>query len=229
MIYQLVFITITSEKKEATNIMKFKRSLSVLIASSVLLVACNNDDEQIKSYNDGLDKIQKAEQPIQAVNQSMNKLEKEKEKLTKEISGKDINSVQDQVQKVLKNTNERDKELKKEVNAMDKSEQEFKRIKNDVSEIEDKEKKKQFEEFNQAMEKKYQTHSDLVKGYQNVINKEKNLFSYFTGQSGTQEEIDTRSKSLVDAQKQMKSKVDNYTNSIKKVQKEKSDIDQYFK
>ncbi|MDQ7174934.1 hypothetical protein RCF65_02920, partial [Staphylococcus chromogenes] len=68
-----------------------------------------------------------------------------------------------------------------------------------------------------------------VKGYQNVINKEKNLFSYFTGQSGTQEEIDTRSKSLVDAQKQMKSKVDNYTNSIKKVQKEKSDIDQYFK
>ncbi|RIM12976.1 hypothetical protein BU688_03835, partial [Staphylococcus chromogenes] len=52
---------------------------------------------------------------------------------------------------------------------------------------------------------------------------------YFTGQSGTQEEIDTRSKSLVDAQKQMKSKVDNYTNSIKKVQKEKSDIDQYFK
>ncbi|PTG33462.1 hypothetical protein BU634_05750, partial [Staphylococcus chromogenes] len=50
-----------------------------------------------------------------------------------------------------------------------------------------------------------------------------------TGQSGTQEEIDTRSKSLVDAQKQMKSKVDNYTNSIKKVQKEKSDIDQYFK
>ncbi|PTF77170.1 hypothetical protein BUY02_06920, partial [Staphylococcus chromogenes] len=64
---------------------------------------------------------------------------------------------------------------------------------------------------------------------QNVINKEKNLFSYFTGQSGTQEEIDTRSKSLVDAQKQMKSKVDNYTNSIKKVQKEKSDIDQYFK
>ncbi|PTG18887.1 YkyA family protein, partial [Staphylococcus chromogenes] len=76
---------------------------------------------------------------------------------------------------------------------------------------------------------KYQTHSDFVKGYQNVINKEKNLFSYFTGQSGTQEEIDTRSKSLVDAQKQMKSKVDNYTNSIKKVQKEKSDIDQYFK
>lgn len=209
--------------------MKFKRSLSVLIASSVLLVACNNDDEQIKSYNDGLDKIQKAEQPIQAVNQSMNKLEKEKEKLTKEISGKDINSVQDQVQKVLKNTNERDKELKKEVKAMDKSEQEFKKIKNDVSKIEDKEKKKQFEEFNQAMEKKYQTHSDFVKGYQNVINKERNLFSYFTGQSGTQEEIDTRSKSLVDAQKQMKSKVDNYTNSIKKVQKEKSDIDQYFK
>ena len=209
--------------------MKFKKSLTVLVASSVLLVACNNDKEHIQSYNDGLDKIQKAEQPIQAVNQSLNKLEKEKEKLTKEISGKDINSVQSQVKKVLKNTNERDQELKKEIKAMNQSEQEFKKIKNDVSKIEDKEKKKQFEEFNQAMEKKYQTHSDFVKGYQNVINKEKALFDYFTGQSGTQEEIDKRSKSLVDAQKQMKSKVDNYTKSIKEVQKEKRDIDEYSK
>lgn len=209
--------------------MKIKKSIGVIVATSILLVGCNNDKDHIQNYNDGLEKIQKAEQPITEINEKLGKLEKEKERIAKKIENKDIHSVQDNVKEVLKNTEERNKEIKKEKDAMSKSQKEFNKIKGDVSKIEDKDKKKEFDEFNKAMDTKYQKHEDFVKGYQNILNKEKDLFEYFTTQSITQEEVNRKSKAVVDAQKQMKGKVDQYSEAVKKARKEKSDIDQFTK
>ncbi|WP_390538723.1 DUF874 family protein, partial [Staphylococcus pseudintermedius] len=101
--------------------MKFHKTIGVAVATTFLLAACSKDGEHIEKYNDGLENMQKAEAPIQEVNKEMNKLEKEKEKLSKEISGKNIAEVQDKVDQVLDNAKKREKQLKKEVEAMNHS------------------------------------------------------------------------------------------------------------
>lgn len=80
--------------------------------------------------------------------------------------------------------------------------------------------------MNKAIEEKNKKHDAFVKGYQDVINKEKDLFSYFKEDSGSQEEVDKRSKALSDVQKNMQKKVEDYTKAIRKVQTEKQDVDE---
>lgn len=206
--------------------MKIKKTMSLVLATTVLLAACNNDKEHIKNINDGLDKMQKAEQPLEHINQNRNKLEQEKEKITKAFNGKDPATIQSDLDKVLKNTNERNNTIKQEEDAVKNSKKEFEKLKNDVNKIEDKDKKKQYDEFVKALDTKYKKHEAFTKGYQDLVNKEKDLFTYFKGQSGTQAEVDKKSKSIVEAQKQLKNKVDQYAKSLRNVQKEKRDIDE---
>ncbi|PTH32846.1 hypothetical protein BU585_10520, partial [Staphylococcus agnetis] len=75
--------------------MKIKKTISVVLATTVLLAACNNDKEHIQNVNDGLEKMQKAEQPLEQINQNRNKLEQEKEKITKGFTGKNPAALQD--------------------------------------------------------------------------------------------------------------------------------------
>ncbi len=206
--------------------MKFKKTMGVAMAATILLAGCNNDKEYFENYNNGLEKMQKAEAPIQNINKEMNKLEKEKEKISKEVSGKDISKVQDKVKAFLDNAAQREKQLDKESKAMAQSEKDFQNIKKESNKIEDKDDKKEYDQLNQALEEKYKKHKDFVKGYQNIINKEKDLFGYFKNSSGTQEEVDKRSEALNKAQKEMKKKVGNYTKAIRKVQTEKQDVDE---
>ncbi|MBA8778119.1 YkyA family protein [Staphylococcus schleiferi subsp. coagulans] len=206
--------------------MKFKKTMGVAMVATILLAGCNNDKEYFENYNNGLEKMQKAEAPIQNINKEMNKLEKEKEKISKEVSGKDISKVQDKVKAFLDNAAQREKQLDKESKAMAQSEKDFQNIKKESNKIEDKDDKKEYDQLNQALEEKYKKHKDFVKGYQNIINKEKDLFGYFKNSSGTQQEVDKRSEALNKAQKEMKKKVDNYTKAIRKVQTEKQDVDE---
>ncbi|WP_105995686.1 YkyA family protein [Staphylococcus agnetis] len=206
--------------------MKIKKTIGVVLATTVLLAACNNDKEHIQNVNDGLEKMQKAEQPLEQINQNRNKLEQEKEKITKGFTGKNPAALQDDLKKVLKNTEERNKTIKQEENAVKNSKKEFEKVKSEVNKIEDKDKKKQYDEFVKALDTKYQNHADFTKGYQDLVNKEKDLFTFFSGQSGTQDEVDKKSKSIVEAQKQLKNKVDKYAKSLRNVQKEKRDIDE---
>ncbi|MFO3688154.1 YkyA family protein [Staphylococcus felis] len=208
--------------------MKFKKTVGVALATTFLLAACNNDDEHIESYNDGLQQIQKVETPIQDVSQQMQKLESEKEKQMKKISGSNIPDVQDEVQKVLDNDQKIEEQLNKEKNAVQKSKEEFEKIKKESAKIEDEDTKKEFDDFNKAMTNKYEKHEAYLKEYENVLAKEKDLFQYFQGQSGTQDIVDQKSKALADVQKDMSQKVKAYTDAVKKTQREQRDIQQYL-
>ncbi|MGV3041584.1 YkyA family protein [Staphylococcus rostri] len=205
--------------------MKMKKTLGLALAATVLLAGCNKDGEQFEKYNDGLTKLQKAEAPIQQVNKEMNNLEKEKEKISKEVSGKDISTVQDKVKLFLDNAAKREAELKKEEDAMMKSKKAFETLQKSAAKVEDKEDKKELDEFNKALEDKYAKHEAFISGYKDVIAKEKDLFSYFQDASGNQEGVDEKSKALQTAQKEMNNKVKAYSKSIRKAQTERADVE----
>lgn len=208
--------------------MRFKKTLGLALSATILLAACNNDNEHIDSYSQGLEDMQRIESPIQEVSQEMNKLEKDKESLMKKVSGSNIPDVQDEVQKVLDDDQKIEEQLDKEQSTMKKSKQKFEEMKKESNQIEDEETKKEFDEFNKAMDDKYDKHKTYIEGYQNVLDKEKDLFQYFQGQSGNQEMVDQKSETLSKAQKDMSGKVKDYTDAVKNAQKEQRDIQQYL-
>ncbi|MEM5614580.1 YkyA family protein [Staphylococcus pseudintermedius] len=69
-------------------------------------------------------------------------MRKKKKKLSKEISGKNIAEVQDKVDQVLDNAKKREKQLKKEVEAMNHSKKAFEKAKAESNKIEDEDDKK---------------------------------------------------------------------------------------
>ncbi|MBI5975807.1 YkyA family protein [Staphylococcus canis] len=208
--------------------MRFKKTAGILLLTSVLLTACNNDDEYIGNYSDGLQQLQKIEGPTQAIGQKIEKLENSKKAPIEKISGSNIPDVQNEIQQVLDKDQQIAKEVNKEEAIVKKSKKKFNDFKNEVSHIEDEEKQKAFEKYNQTIETRYDKHEDYIKGYKDVVNKEQDLFKYLQGQSGTQEIVDQKSKALNESRKKLSNNVKAYTDAIKKSQRAQRDVQQYL-
>ncbi|MDT3137113.1 YkyA family protein [Staphylococcus aureus] len=207
--------------------MKFGKTIAVVLASSVLLAGCTTDKKEIKAYLKQVDKIKDDEEPIKTVGKKIAELDEKKKKLTEDVNSKDTAVRGKAVKDLIKNADDRLKEFEKEEDAIKKSEQDFKKAKSHVDNIDNDVKRKEVKQLDDVLKEKYKLHSDYAKAYKKAVNSEKTLFKYLNQNDATQQGVNERSKAIEQNYKKLKEVSDKYTKVLNKVGKEKQDVDQF--
>ncbi|HDC3923839.1 TPA: YkyA family protein [Staphylococcus aureus] len=207
--------------------MKFGKTIAVVLASSVLLAGCTTDKKEIKAYLKQVDKIKDDEEPIKTVGKKIAELDEKKKKLTEDVNSKDTAVRGKAVKDLIKNADDRLKEFEKEVDAIKKSEQDFKKAKSHVDNIDNDVKRKEVKQLDDVLKEKYKLHSDYAKAYKKAVNSEKTLFKYLNQNDATQQGVNEKSKAIEQNYKKLKEVSDKYTKVLNKVGKEKQDVDQF--
>ncbi|HHD1382923.1 TPA: YkyA family protein [Staphylococcus aureus] len=207
--------------------MKFGKTIAVVLASSVLLAGCTTDKKEIKAYLKQVDKIKDDEEPIKTVGKKIAELDEKKKKLTEDVNSKDTAVRGKAVKDLIKNADDRLKEFEKEEDAIKKSEQDFKKAKSHVDNIDNDVKRKEVKQLDDVLKEKYKLHSDYAKAYKKAVNSEKTLFKYLNQNDATQQGVNEKSKAIEQNYKKLKEVSDKYTKVLNKVGKEKQDIYQF--
>lgn len=207
--------------------MKFGKTIAVVLASSVLLAGCTTDKKEIKTYLKQVDKIKDDEEPIKTVGKKIAELDEKKKKLTEDVNSKDTTVRGKAVKDLIKNADDRLKEFEKEEDAIKKSEQDFKKAKSHVDNIDNDVKRKEVKQLDDVLKEKYKLHSDYAKAYKKAVNSEKTLFKYLNQNDATQQGVNEKSKAIEENYKKLKEVSDKYTKVLNKVGKEKQDVDQF--
>ncbi|HCG2309280.1 TPA: YkyA family protein [Staphylococcus aureus] len=207
--------------------MKFGKTIAVVLASSVLLAGCTTDKKEIKAYLKQVDKIKDDEEPIKTVGKKIAELDEKKKKLTEDVNSKDTAVRGKAVKDLIKNADDRLKEFEKEEDAIKKSEQDFKKAKSHVDNIDNDVKRKEVKQLDDVLKEKYKLHSDYAKAYKKAVNSEKTLFKYLNQKDATQQGVNEKSKAIEQNYKKLKEVSDKYTKVLNKVGKEKQDVDQF--
>ncbi|HDE3551092.1 TPA: YkyA family protein [Staphylococcus aureus] len=207
--------------------MKFGKTIAVVLASSVLLAGCTTDKKEIKAYLKQVDKIKDDEEPIKTVGKKIAELDEKKKKLTEDVNSKDTAVRGKAVKDLIKNADDRLKEFEKEEDAIKKSEQDFKKAKSHVDNIDNDVKRKEVKQLDDVLKEKYKLHSDYAKAYKKAVNSEKTLFKYLNQNDATQKGVNEKSKAIEQNYKKLKEVSDKYTKVLNKVGKEKQDVDQF--
>ncbi|HCD1988526.1 TPA: YkyA family protein [Staphylococcus aureus] len=207
--------------------MKFGKTIAVVLASSVLLAGCTTDKKEIKAYLKQVDKIKDDEEPIKTVGKKIAELDEKKKKLTEDVNSKDTAVRGKAVKDLIKNADDRLKEFEKEEVAIKKSEQDFKKAKSHVDNIDNDVKRKEVKQLDDVLKEKYKLHSDYAKAYKKAVNSEKTLFKYLNQNDATQQGVNEKSKAIEQNYKKLKEVSDKYTKVLNKVGKEKQDVDQF--
>lgn len=202
-------------------------SSAVVLASSVLLAGCTTDKKEIKAYLKQVDKIKDDEEPIKTVGKKIAELDEKKKKLTEDVNSKDTAVRGKAVKDLIKNADDRLKEFEKEEDAIKKSEQDFKKAKSHVDNIDNDVKRKEVKQLDDVLKEKYKLHSDYAKAYKKAVNSEKTLFKYLNQNDATQQGVNEKSKAIEQNYKKLKEVSDKYTKVLNKVGKEKQDVDQF--
>ncbi|HGN1965552.1 YkyA family protein [Staphylococcus aureus] len=207
--------------------MKFGKTIAVVLASSVLLAGCTTDKKEIKAYLKQVDKIKDDEEPIKTVGKKIAELDEKKKKLTEDVNSKDTAVRGKAVKDLIKNADDRLKEFEKEEDAIKKSEQDFKKAKSHVDNIDNDVKRKEVKQLDDVLKEKYKLHSDYAKAYKKAVNSEKTLFKCLNQNDATQQGVNEKSKAIEQNYKKLKEVSDKYTKVLNKVGKEKQDVDQF--
>lgn len=207
--------------------MKFGKTIAVVLASSVLLAGCTTDKKEIKAYLKQVDKIKDDEEPIKTVGKKIAELDEKKKKLTEDVNSKDTAVRGKAVKDLIKNADDRLKEFEKEEDAIKKSEQDFKKAKSHVDNIDNDVKRKEVKQLDDVLKEKYKLHSDYAKAYKKAVNSEKTSFKYLNQNDATQQGVNEKSKAIEQNYKKLKEVSDKYTKVLNKVGKEKQDVDQF--
>ncbi|EOD8168579.1 YkyA family protein [Staphylococcus aureus] len=207
--------------------MKFGKTIAVVLASSVLLAGCTTDKKEIKAYLKQVDKIKDDEEPIKTVGKKIAELDEKKKKLTEDVNSKDTAVRGKAVKDLIKNADDRLKEFEKEEDAIKKSEQDFKKAKSHVDNIDNDVKRKEVKQLDDVLKEKYKLHSDYAKAYKKAVNSEKTLFKYLNQNDATQQGVNEKSKAIEQNYKKLKEVSDKYTKVLNKVGKEKQDVHQF--
>lgn len=207
--------------------MKFGKTTAVVLASSVLLAGCTTDKKEIKAYLKQVDKIKDDEEPIKTVGKKIAELDEKKKKLTEDVNSKDTAVRGKAVKDLIKNADDRLKEFEKEEDAIKKSEQDFKKAKSHVDNIDNDVKRKEVKQLDDVLKEKYKLHSDYAKAYKKAVNSEKTLFKYLNQNDATQQGVNEKSKAIEQNYKKLKEVSEKYTKVLNKVGKEKQDVDQF--
>lgn len=202
--------------------MKFGKTIAVVLASSVLLAGCTTDKKEIKAYLKQVDKIKDDEEPIKTVGKKIAELDEKKKKLTEDVNSKDTAVRGKAVKDLIKNADDRLKEFEKEEDAIKKSEQDFKKAKSHVDNIDNDVKRKEVKQLDDVLKEKYKLHSDYAKAYKKAVNSEKTLFKYLNQNDATQQGVNEKSKAIEQNYKKLKEVSDKYTKVLNKVGKEKA-------
>ena len=97
--------------------MNFKKTVAIVLTSSVLLAGCTVDKKEIKKYDDQVQKAMDQEKPVNQVSKKINELEEKKQKLFKKVNDKDQSTRKKAAEDIVENVKQRQKEFEKEEKA----------------------------------------------------------------------------------------------------------------
>ncbi|RWR12403.1 YkyA family protein [Siminovitchia fortis] len=154
-----------------------KRHLAViLLASATLLSACGTPEEQIHK---SLEETVVLEKDFEKQQKPLMKLEKEEKSLFDEIMNLGMKKFDEIValsDKALANLDKREELLAKEEKAMAASKKEFDNIDHLIDKLKDDQLKGKAKELKKLMNRRYDSHEQLVKAYREAIKEDRKIY-----------------------------------------------------
>lgn len=201
-----------------------KRIFTLTIATALVLAGCGESKEALEKFYNKVEKANKQEEKIVELNEKMAKSEQEKVKKIEKLNKAKDNTFKSLSKEIVDDIDERETIIKEEKGVMAKSKSDFQGSEDLIDAIDDKDYKKEAQELKEALNQKYELHDQVVKGYEEVLETERELFSYLSEDGATQKGADQRSKDLTSVNKKTEKTVTKYQNQLSKVQQEKQDV-----
>lgn len=204
--------------------MQGKKFVTLTLATSLLLTACGQSKESLESFYNKVEKSNNEEKVIVDLNEKMTKAEKDKVHKIEELNKAKDADFKAKAQELTDDIKAREEIVNDEKSAMAKSKKIYETAQKDYKKIEDEEQLKEAKDLKKALDEKYKQHDKVMDAYQEVLNTEKDLFSYLSKDNATQKGANERSSKLAEVNKKTEKVVTNYQNALRKVQQEKKDV-----
>ncbi|WP_244205067.1 YkyA family protein [Bacillus atrophaeus] len=166
--------------------------ICALGASSVLLTGCAEQDP-VESLHDSLEKVVQLEKPFQKEQKTLEKLEKDENKLYDsviQLNMDDYKKIVSLSNQALDNASKREEHLKTEKSSIDDSKKVFKTAKESAEDIKDEKIKEKAENAASYMEKRYSSYSSMYKEYEKAIKLDKKLYKLMKKKDLTLDDLD---------------------------------------
>lgn len=196
----------------------------ILVFFVVILAACTNKTANLEAFYQKIDEANTKEQQIVSVSEKLEKLENNKLQLFNKVNKAKSGEMTGLADQLTKNTSERKAIAKKEAEIMKKSKEIFDKSKKDAKAIEDKTQKQQVEKLVGTLDEKYAKHSNLMTSYQNILNKEDELFQYLKEDTLDKNVVNDKINVISKLYKQFQTKTDDYTKITRLVEQNKKPI-----
>lgn len=203
--------------------MKYLKVL--LIACLVFTVtACSNKTANLEAFYKQVDIANKDENKIVKASEDLEKLENEKLQLFNKVNKAKTDEMKKLADQLIKNTSERKAIADKETKAMDESKTKFEASKKNAKSVEDKEQKKQVDALVGALDDKYAKHDALMKAYNEILSKEKDLFNYLKTDNMDKATVNEKIAAVTKLYEQFQKKTDDYNKTTRDVETAKKPI-----
>ncbi|MCE4956921.1 YkyA family protein [Macrococcoides caseolyticum] len=195
-----------------------------LVSLMVLLVACSNKTANLEAFYKQVDEANKVEKELVESSSKLEKLENKKLDLFNKVNKAKEIELKGIAEDLIKNTDERKAIADKEIKAMAKSKKLFEASKKDAKAVEDKEQKKQVEPLVSSLDDKYEKHETMMKAYQEILKKEKDLFNTLKATPVDKNLVNEKIGAVTKLYKQFQGKTDAYTKVSRQVETNKRPI-----
>ncbi|TDM34432.1 YkyA family protein [Macrococcoides canis] len=187
----------------------------------LLLAACQGKTEVLGNFATKIDESVKAETPVKATGEKLQRLENDKVKIFNQINKAKQGEIKGYAEKLLKNADDRRKAIDEEVKAMDKSKGIYEDAKAMTKDIKDETQKKQVESFIDVNDKKYAQHQKLMSSYKDILTTEKDVFTYLKQPQPESKVVNGKIENVTKKYEQFKKDTTAYANMLRAVEQEK--------
>ncbi|PEA27385.1 hypothetical protein CN923_14515 [Bacillus cereus] len=203
--------------------LKYSKLAIVTALSLTLLAGCFGPKPEEELYV-AFENAAKQEKTMFEDAKKLETLEKEGQELYNQIvqEGKDNNqAVKEKLNQAAKNTDEREKVLKKEKESLNKAQEEVKSADKYVSKIEDKKLKNQADKVKSTYEKRHDSFNKMYDSYNKSLKQEKELYTMLQDKSTKLKDISEKVKVVNQSYKDIESEKDKFNEFTKSYNTEK--------
>lgn len=192
--------------------------------SVLLLAACGNENKQLESFYKQIELANEKEKPIVETSDKLSRLENEKVQMFEKINKGTLNEIHATAKKLAQNADNRKAVITEEKEAIAASEAAFKKSLPLAKAIADQQNKNEAQDIIDKMEKKYSTHAQLMTAYEDILAKERNIFSYLQQPQPAGQIVNEKIDQLGETTKKFQQLTTVYNNNSKALEKEKKDV-----
>lgn len=193
--------------------------------SAMLLVACGNSTKELEAFYTKVQDASKEEKVKIESSKELEKLENEKVKLFDDINQHNkLDEIHKTSQKLIGNVEARKRVIRAEKETMDIAEATFEEAITLSKDIKNEDYLREAKDVITTMSTKYKDHDVLMSAYDDVLNKETELFKYLGSDAPIGKEVNKKVKELNEITKKFHEKVNTYSKDEEVVMQEMKDV-----